>query len=189
MDIIALPRNTVKKSSILPYISILVKNERVKLGYSQQELSKKIGLGLKTLRKIEQGDLNVNFCKLNYLLNFFGKKLGPVDLVISPRQKSKTIFTQDYILKRLGHLYPILKLKYGICELALFGSYAKEEATLESDIDILIDVERDLSFELEGEIQLILENMFAGVKVDLTLKNNLHPIFIKDIEESKINVT
>ena len=70
MDIIATPRNIIKNANLLPYISILIKEQRNNLGLSQEELSKKIGFGLKTLRKIEQGNLNVNFNKLNYLLNF-----------------------------------------------------------------------------------------------------------------------
>lgn len=189
MYIISTPRNTIKKANLLPYISILVKKQRIKLGFSQLELSKKIGLGLKTLRKIEQGDLNVNFTKLNYLLNFFGMSLQPTELMTSPKRKNKTVFSQDYILKTLSYILPILKLKYNISELALFGSYAKEEASLESDIDILINMDSEISFEQEGEIQLMLENFFAGVKVDLTFKNNLHYIFAKEIEESKINVS
>ena len=93
------------------------------------------------------------------------------------------------ILKILKNIYPILKLKYGINELALFGSYAKGNATSESDIDILINSDSTLSLEVEGEIQLIFENIFPGTRVDLTLKNNLHNAFRKEIKESKINVT
>ncbi len=188
MDILKKARNIKKKSFLLPYISIVIKNQRVKLGMSQEELSTKIGIGLKTLRKIEQGDLNVNFTKLNYLLNFFGLGLMPADLVATPKIKKQKILEKKYILKILSHLYAIFKIKYGVCELALFGSYAKNRATLQSDIDILIDFDYDVSLETEGEIQLILENLFQGVKIDLTLKKNIYHDFKKNIEESKINV-
>lgn len=188
MDIIATLRNIIKNANLLPYISILIKEQRVKLGLSQKELSKKIGLGFKTLRKIEQGDLNVNFNKLNYILNFFGMGLQPTELMTSPKRKKGVLLGRDYILKFLSHLFPIFKIKYGVLELALFGSYAKEQATLDSDIDILIDFESEISLETEGEIQLILENIFLGVKVDLTLKKNLYHAFMDEIEETKIDV-
>jgi len=185
MDI-AKPRNIIKNSASLPYLSILVKEQRVELGMSQEALAKTIGIGLKTLRKIEQGDLSVNFNKLNYLLNYFGMSLKADELVTVPTQKKKEILSKEYILKILNHLLPILKLKYGVTELALFGSYAKAEAKLDSDIDILIDFENEVSFEIEGEIQLIMENLFQGIEVDLTFKNNLYHSFAKEIEESKI---
>lgn len=189
MDIIIKPRKVLKKAVFLPYISILVKEQRIKLGLSQDQLAKKIGIGLKTLRKIEQGDLNLNFHKVNFLLNFFGMELQPVELLTSPKIKSKKKLKKNDILKILKNIYPILKLKYGINELALFGSYAKGNATSESDIDILINSDSTLSLEVEGEIQLIFENIFPGTRVDLTLKNNLHNAFRKEIKESKINVT
>lgn len=186
MGIIA--RNTLKNTEKLPRISLLIKNHRVSLGLSQKELSLQIGVGVKTLRKIEQGDLSVNYTKLTYLLNFFGLGLQAVELVTSPVDRKKETFDQDYIMELLAHLYPILKLRFGVRELALFGSYAKDKASLDSDIDILLDVDTGLSFEDEGEIQLILENLFGGCKIDLTFKKNLHEAYIDEIEESKINV-
>ncbi|OFZ46040.1 MAG: hypothetical protein A2381_00250 [Bdellovibrionales bacterium RIFOXYB1_FULL_37_110] len=116
-------------------------------------------------------------------------ELQPVELLTSPKIKSKKKLKKNDILKILKNIYPILKLKYGINELALFGSYAKGNATSESDIDILINSDSTLSLEVEGEIQLIFENIFPGTRVDLTLKNNLHNAFRKEIKESKINVT
>ncbi len=172
----------------LPYLSSVIKENRLKLGLKQSELAKTIGIGLKTLRKIEQGDLTVNFVKLSYLLNCLGLSLVPSDLVTSPIRKNSEILSKKFILQTLKHIYPILKIKYGVSELALFGSYALEEAQADSDIDILIEFEAGSSFETEGEIQLILENLFKGAKVDLTIKSNLNEAFKKMIEETKIDV-
>ena len=61
-------------------------------------------------------------------------------------------------------------------------------ADLDSDIDILIDTEDRLSFEDEGEMNLILETLFDGKSVDLTLKKNLREEFANEIMESKIDV-
>ncbi len=188
MDIVNSTEAVNKKKSLLPYISYLVREQRLELGFSQEELARVIGIGLKTLRKIEQGELNVNFQTLNHLLNFFGMGLTPAELISSPPRKHNKILKKEEILRIMTSSLAILKLKYGVTELALFGSYAKEQATAESDIDILIEFESDISLETEGEIQLILENLLDGIKVDLTFKKNLHSSFKNEIEETKIDV-
>ena len=43
-----------------------------------------------------------------------------------------------YIVNKLKELKPVLQEKYGIEKIALFGSYARGEATENSDIDIVI---------------------------------------------------
>ncbi len=66
------------------------------------------------------------------------------------------------------------KEQYGITNIGLYGSYARDEATTNSDIDIFY--ERDKSFELKNG----LEFMFLGDKIadELHIKKvdfvNLH---------------
>lgn len=189
MGIVSEPRLLGKKAKYLPYISILVREERCKLGISQVDLARKIGIGLKTLRKIEQGDLNISYLKLKYVLNSLGLQLSPTDLVNTQPSKRNKILSVEYILDKLKNILSILEIKYGVCELALFGSYAKGTADAESDIDILIRFSNEVSLDIEGEIQIILENILDGKKVDLTLVKNLHETLKKEIEESKINVS
>jgi predicted nucleotidyltransferase/DNA-binding XRE family transcriptional regulator len=181
-------RESERNSNILPLISILIKEQRVKLGLQQSELAEKVGIGLKTLRKIEQGDLSVNFKKLNYLLNCLGLSLTPTTLVSSPQEIKKVKLDKDFILTTLTHIYPLLKIKYGLNSMALFGSYALDVADEESDIDVLVDFDEALDFEKEGEVSLILENLFQGKKVDLTFKKSLRKEFIKEINRTKIDV-
>lgn len=188
MDITKEPRNIGQKAINLPYLSLLIREERIKLGLSQVDLAKSIGIGLKTLRKIEQGDLNVNYLKLKYLLNSLGLQMSPTQLVNTQPIKKDKVLSKEFILDRLENILPILQIKYGVKELALFGSYARGNAKLNSDIDVLISFGQEVSFETEGEIQIILENLLEGKKVDLTLSRNLHESFRKEIEESKINV-
>ena len=175
-------RASERNSNILPLISILIKEQRTKLGLQQSELAEKVGIGLKTLGKIEQGDLSVNFKKLNYLLNCLGLSLTPTILVSSPQEIKKVKLDKDFILTTLTHNYPLLKIKYGLNTMVLFGSYALDVADKESDIDVLVD------FEKEGEVSLILENLFQGKKVDLTFKKSLREEFIKEISRTKIDV-
>ncbi len=188
MDIIRARSVGEDKAKFLPYISIIVKEERIKLGLRQVDLAQKVGIGLKVLRKIEQGDLNVNFIKLNFLLNCLGLYLKPSELVVSPAKKADTILSQESILRVLKSVYPIFQIKYGVKSLALFGSYAKNFQGQDSDIDVLISFKDDVGFEVEGEIQLILENLFSGTSVDLTVEDNLHPTLEKEIKETRIEI-
>jgi uncharacterized protein len=183
-------RGPVLEGLYLPFLSYVLKEERVKLGIPQKDFARILGIGLKTLRKIEQGNLNVNFLKLNFIFNCLGLTLTPGNLVVSPVEKQKKIWDKKEILKRLGKLFPIFKAKYGVKSMALFGSYARGEgATEDSDIDILVDFEREKSLSIEGEILVILENIFDGKKVDLVLKNEIKNELKESIEESKIDVT
>ncbi len=43
------------------------------------------------------------------------------------------------ILQKFRMLKPILQQNYGLSEIALFGSYSRDEQTPESDIDIMVD--------------------------------------------------
>ena len=60
-------RNLGTNGVFLPFISHTLKEERLGLGIQQKDFARILGVGLKTIRKIEQGDLNVNFKKLNFI--------------------------------------------------------------------------------------------------------------------------
>ncbi len=52
--------------------------------------------------------------------------------------------TKMEILNYLKSHYALLKEKYGVEEIGLFGSYARDEADEESDIDIFVKMEPKL---------------------------------------------
>jgi predicted nucleotidyltransferase/DNA-binding XRE family transcriptional regulator len=184
MDILSEPRESTK---IRPYISELLSKERIKLGLTQIDFARKIGVGVKTIRKIEQGDLSLNFQKIKYIFNAVGLDLVPSELVTSPIDKGR-IFDRDEILSLLSNILSVFKIKYGVRELSLFGSYAKDMAEIDSDIDVLIDTEKRVGLEAEGEMKLILETLFDGKSIDLTFRKNLRDEFKNEIMESKIDV-
>jgi len=66
---------------------------------------------------------------------------------------------------------PICK-KYSLKQLFLFGSYARESANHESDIDLLVDTDKRLDLETYGELEDEL--------VD-TLEKDVDIVFIKYI--------
>jgi predicted nucleotidyltransferase len=71
---------------------------------------------------------------------------------------------------------PYLAEKYGVTEIGIFGSYVRGEQRPDSDLDLLIELERPPRISLIGlvELELYLSELL-GVKVDLAIKRNLKP--------------
>ncbi len=83
--------------------------------------------------------------------------------------------SREYILSKIrSNKDEILKL--GIKEIGIFGSYAREEQSESSDIDILIDFEPDKeNFDNYMALYEIIENLFKGKKIEIVTKNGLSP--------------
>lgn len=60
-------------------ISKFVKSRRKQLKLTQEELAIKSGVALTVVRKIEQRKENLNFSKVNQVLQMFGHVLGPIN--------------------------------------------------------------------------------------------------------------
>ena len=80
--------------------------------------------------------------------------------------------TRDEIIAKLAaHRSRLSELS--VRELALFGSYARNEATDASDLDFLVEFEAK-SFDRYMDLKEFLEGLF-GRRVDLVLKSALKP--------------
>jgi predicted nucleotidyltransferase len=74
-----------------------------------------------------------------------------------------------------------LSSKYGLSNIAIFGSYARNQQTENSDLDILVEFNRPIGSEfidLADELEHILK-----VKVDLVSKKGLKERHLKSIEK------
>lgn len=69
------------------------------------------------------------------------------------------------IRRILARHKPELRARFGVRELAIFGSYARGEATPLSDVDILVALERPLGWEIV-DLRDYLEALL-GLPVDL----------------------
>ena len=82
--------------------------------------------------------------------------------------------TLEDIQRWLGQHKPSLQERYRISEIGIFGSYARQEQTATSDVDVLVEFS-----EAPSLLKFInLENYLSdnlGVKVDLVHKRGLKP--------------
>ena len=88
----------------------------------------------------------------------------------------------ENIKKMLKEQESFLKDRYGVSKIGIFGSYVKGKAKKSSDLDILVDFQKDADI---GLLEFIaLENYLSdllGVKVDLVMKDSLKPRIGKHI--------
>lgn len=75
---------------------------------------------------------------------------------------------------RLSELLPTVRARFGVKELAVFGSVARGEATDASDLDLLVDFVGPATFDGFMGLKLFLEDTL-GVRVDLVTRAALKP--------------
>lgn len=81
------------------------------------------------------------------------------------------MITKTEILSKLTELKPILYKDYAVKEIGLFGSYSDNSNTEDSDIDILVELEKPIGWKF-FTLELFLENVF-NKKIDLVTKSAL----------------
>lgn len=90
--------------------------------------------------------------------------------------------TKTELLTALHELKPYLQAHYKVRELGLFGSFARDEQTKSSDVDVLVDFEADADlFDLTG-LTLFLEEQI-GQPVDVVSKRGLR----SELRETVLN--
>ena len=94
--------------------------------------------------------------------------------------------TREEIINDLKALKLELSKDYPIVSLALFGSFSRDEASPQSDIDILVELNGRIGskfFELAHRLETSL-----GKKVDLVSKAGIKNRYLNSIEEDLIYV-
>ncbi len=81
------------------------------------------------------------------------------------------MITKNDILTKLKELKPILYRNYSVKEIGLFGSFSEGDFSDESDIDILVELEKPIGWKFFS-LELYLEEVFKR-KIDLVTKNAL----------------
>jgi predicted nucleotidyltransferase len=82
--------------------------------------------------------------------------------------------TLSEIKQILAAQKPYLAKRYGVTEIGVFGSYVRDEQRPDSDVDILIELERPSRMDLLDLVNLeyYLSDLL-GVKVDTAIKASL----------------
>ena len=94
--------------------------------------------------------------------------------------------TLQNIKTKLTELKPILQQKYPVESIAIFGSYARNEQTEESDVDVMIELNGKMGIDFIRMANEIED--YLGIKTYVLTKRSMKPKFFARIENSLIYV-
>ena len=96
--------------------------------------------------------------------------------------------TRDEVLQILRENQDMLNERFGVRSLALFGSVARDEATADSDVDLLAEFERPVGlfelFALQDELESLL-----NCSVDVGTVDSLKPRIRAQVLEEAVYVS
>lgn len=95
--------------------------------------------------------------------------------------------TLDETKKQLHDLKPVLKSKYQVETIEIFGSYARRGQTPQSDIDLLVTYSEAPDIVGVNSIKRFLRRKL-GVKVDIVSKKYINPLIKETVLKEAILV-
>ena len=96
--------------------------------------------------------------------------------------------TKKEILAFLQANQTLLKEEYHVSKIGLFGSFARDEATIESDVDIIIELDNvDNVYDVKSSLREYLSQAF-GRSVDLAREKYLKPYAKEQILKDTVYV-
>ena len=97
--------------------------------------------------------------------------------------------TKGEILEFLTRNKQYFRDQYGIVKIGLFGSYAKDEQTNGSDIDLIVEFAKNTPnlFDIKNEIKKYIKEKFH-IQVDIAREKYLKPIYRDSILKETIYV-
>jgi predicted nucleotidyltransferase len=90
-------------------------------------------------------------------------------------------------LELLTRSKPELEARFGVTQLALFGSTARDTATSSSDIDVLVAFDGPATSKRYFGVQFYLEDLL-GRPVDLVTEKALRPELRPHVEREQVRV-
>jgi predicted nucleotidyltransferase len=98
-----------------------------------------------------------------------------------------TAMNRTHLLELLAQHKASLVARYGVTDLALFGSTARNAARVDSDIDILVSFDGPATSERYFGVQFFLEDLL-GRPVDLVTDKALRPELRPFIDKEAVHV-
>ena len=96
------------------------------------------------------------------------------------------MYTLEKIVQILQQYKPELQRKYPVSRLGVFGSYARGDATEESDLDIAVDITGPMGLSFVAMANEI-EDLF-GIKVDVVPKRSIKSDYLPYVEKDIVYV-
>ncbi|MBU0476955.1 nucleotidyltransferase family protein [bacterium] len=94
---------------------------------------------------------------------------------------------RNEVVKQLNMLFPNIKKKFKANSILLFGSVARGENRIDSDIDVLVDFKKGADlFDLMGLADYLEHNLHH--KVDVVSKNGLREELRSIVEKEAIAI-
>ena len=95
--------------------------------------------------------------------------------------------TRDELLTILREHKPVLAERFGVTGLALFGSFARDQATEKSDLDILVQFGGPATSKAYFGVQFYIEDLL-GRRVDLVTNKALRSEVRPFVEREAVDV-
>ncbi len=96
------------------------------------------------------------------------------------------MFTLQTILEKLRQHKPELQRKYPVSRIGIFGSYARGEATADSDIDIAVEISATMGLNFVAMADEI--GGLFGIKTDVVPKRSIKPEYLHNVEKDIVYV-
>jgi hypothetical protein len=87
----------------------------------------------------------------------------------------------------LKAIKPVLRERYNVESIAIFGSYSRREQTKNSDLDILVSFSEPIGVYGFIEVEQFIRKKL-GIKIDLVQKGALLPLMKEQVLSESINV-
>lgn len=93
--------------------------------------------------------------------------------------------TRDELLTKLRELKPWLE-EQGVVNLRLFGSYARDEAGPDSDVDLLVETSRPIGWDFFSVERQLGERL--GLKVEMGTERSMHQLLRRRVLPEVVDV-
>jgi uncharacterized protein len=95
---------------------------------------------------------------------------------------------REQVISKISEFRLELQDQFGVQHLYLFGSFSRNEASPDSDIDFLVEFSRPTGLFGLASLQLYLEDKL-GRKVDIGTPQSLKPYIREEVERDALLVT
>ena len=151
---------------------------RLGRGWSTRAAARRLGLSLRFLHELERGKATARLDKVLHALRGLG-----LDIEVVP--KRRPVLGEQ--VKGQRPLLRAIAAAHGVRALSLFGSAARREASKDSDLDFLVELEKGRSLvDLVG-VKHDLESLF-GRPVDVFTRASLKPAVLASARADLVRV-